>query len=50
MSGRADRTLIAEWWRTIDKSLLGSLIVLLLGGVVLSLAASPPVAERLLRS
>ena len=47
MSGRADRSLMAEWWRTVDKTLLASVTALLVGGVVLSLAASPPVAERL---
>lgn len=47
MSGRADRNPVSEWWRTVDKALLASLATLLVGGVVLSLAASPPVAERL---
>lgn len=47
MSGRADQSLISEWWRTVDKALLACLTALLIGGVVLSLAASPPVAERL---
>lgn len=47
MSGRADRSPVSEWWRTVDKALLASLAALLVGGVVLSLAASPPVAERL---
>jgi cell division protein FtsW len=47
MVSRADRTAFAEWWWTVDKYLLGGLVVLMLGGVVLSLAGSPPVAERL---
>ena len=47
MVSRADRTAFAEWWWTVDKYLLGGLIVLMLGGVVLSLAGSPAVAERL---
>ena len=47
MSGRADRTIISEWWWTIDRAMLASMVALLIGGVVLSLAASPPVAERL---
>ena len=47
MVSRANRTQFAEWWWTIDKYLLGAVIVLMLGGIVLSLAGSPPVAERL---
>ncbi len=47
MVSRADRSPFAEWWWTVDKYLLTGLVVLLLGGVVLSLGGSPPVAERL---
>ncbi|WP_423067445.1 FtsW/RodA/SpoVE family cell cycle protein [Devosia sp. CN2-171] len=47
MFSRERKTPIAEWWWTIDKSLLGALILLLLVGILLSFAASPPVAERL---
>jgi cell division protein FtsW len=47
MVSRANRSQFAEWWWTIDKYLLGAVIVLMLGGVVLSLAGSPAVAERL---
>lgn len=47
MVSRADRSQFAEWWWTVDKLLLGGLVVLMLGGVVLSLAGSPAVAERL---
>ena len=47
MVSRADRSAFAEWWWTVDKLLLGGLVVLMLGGVVLSLAGSPAVAERL---
>jgi cell division protein FtsW len=47
MFARERKTPIAEWWWTIDKSLLAALIVLLLAGVMLSFAASPPVAERI---
>jgi cell division protein FtsW len=46
MISRADRSEFAEWWWTVDKYLLGGLIVLMLGGVILSLAGSPAVAER----
>ncbi|MBM3560731.1 MAG: putative lipid II flippase FtsW, partial [Alphaproteobacteria bacterium] len=34
------------WW-TVDRPLLGGVFVLMIGGVVLSLAGSPAVAERL---
>ena len=47
MVSRADRSALAEWWWTVDKYLLGGLIVLMLVGVVLSFAGSPAVAERL---
>lgn len=47
MISRASRSPFAEWWWTVDRTLLSLALVLLLGGLVLSLAASPPVAERL---
>lgn len=47
MTSRADRSPIAEWWRTIDKLLLGAILLLVLCGFLLSFAASPPVAERI---
>ncbi len=47
MFSRARKTPIVEWWWTIDRELLGALILLLISGLVLSFAASPPVAERL---
>jgi cell division protein FtsW len=47
MFSRERKTPIAEWWWTIDKQLLSALILLMAVGMVLSFAASPPVAERL---
>jgi cell division protein FtsW len=47
MVSRADQTRFAEWWWTVDKYLLSGIIALMIGGVVLSLAGSPAVAERL---
>lgn len=47
MVSRADRSVFAEWWWTIDKYLLFGILALMIGGVVLSLAGSPPVAERI---
>ncbi|HEV7717521.1 MAG TPA: putative peptidoglycan glycosyltransferase FtsW [Arsenicitalea sp.] len=47
MFSRDRKTPLAEWWWTIDRELLASLILLMMCGIVLSFAASPPVAERL---
>jgi cell division protein FtsW len=47
MVSRVERTPFAAWWWTVDRLMLAALIVLMLGGIVLSLAASPPVAARL---
>jgi cell division protein FtsW len=47
MVSRVERTPFAAWWWTVDRLSLAALIVLMLGGIVLSLAASPPVAARL---
>ncbi len=47
MFSRAEKTPIAEWWWSIDRELLGALILLMTCGMVLSFAASPPVAERI---
>lgn len=47
MVSRADRSRLSQWWWTIDKSLLFSAIMLMAGGLVLSLAASPAIAEKI---
>ena len=47
MVSRAHRTPFAEWWWTVDRLTLAALGALMLAGIVLSLAASPPVAGRL---
>jgi cell division protein FtsW len=47
MVSRAQRTPFGEWWWTVDQLTLAAVGALLLIGVVLSLAASPPVAGRL---
>lgn len=49
MSGfdRTDRSSLARWWWTVDRWLLAALVTLAVIGVVLSMAASPPVAERI---
>jgi cell division protein FtsW len=47
MVSRTERTTFGAWWWTIDKLMLAALATLMLAGIVLSLAASPPVAARL---
>lgn len=47
MISRVERTPFAAWWWTVDRLSLAAVIVLMLAGIVLSLAASPPVAARL---
>src|SRR5258706_8963579 len=47
MVSRVERTPFAAWWWTIDRFSLVALGAIMLGGVVLSLAASPPVAARI---
>jgi cell division protein FtsW len=47
MVSRLERTPFAAWWWTVDRPLLAALLALMLAGIVLSLAASPPVASRL---
>lgn len=44
---RADQSFVGEWWWTVDRVLLGAMVALMVAGIVLSFAASPPVAERL---
>jgi cell division protein FtsW len=47
MLSREERNPLSEWWWTVDKPLLGAILVLMLAGIILSLAASPPVATRI---
>ena len=47
MISRAHRSPFSEWWWTVDRAMLGLVLLLLITGFVLSFAASPPVAERL---
>lgn len=44
---RNDRGLMADWWWTIDRWLLAGVLLLMAYGVLLCLAASPAVAQRL---
>jgi cell division protein FtsW len=47
MVSRTERTPFAAWWWTVDRFMLAALLALMLAGIVLSLAASPPVAARI---
>lgn len=44
---RTDRSYFSEWWWTVDKLALVSVLILMVVGLVLVLAASPAVAIRL---
>jgi cell division protein FtsW len=44
---RIDQSPVARWWWTVDRWSLAALAALIGFGVVLSLSASPPVAERI---
>jgi cell division protein FtsW len=47
MSSRAERTLVSDWWWTVDRWLIAGLAALLIAGFVFLMAGGPPVAERL---
>src|SRR6266852_435254 len=47
MASRVERSAFGEWWWTIDRLSLAALGALMLGGIILCLAASPPVATRI---
>ena len=43
---RSDHSRLAQWWFTVDNTLLGAILILVGAGLILSLAASPAVAEK----
>jgi len=45
--GRSDRGLLAQWWFTVDRGLMFAILLLMASGVLVSMAASPPVAARI---
>jgi cell division protein FtsW len=47
MVSRAERTVLGDWWWTIDRALLAALAALMVSGLVFLMAGGPPVAERL---
>ena len=44
---RDDRSVIGQWWWTVDRWSLGGILAIMAFGVLLTLAASPPAAERI---
>lgn len=44
---RTDRSILGQWWWTIDRWLFFALILLMITGIFLSFAASPSVAQRI---
>ena len=44
---RTDRSLIAEWWFSVDRLLIGAVLLIMFLGVIVSLAASPAVAHKI---
>ncbi|MCX7629034.1 MAG: putative lipid II flippase FtsW [Geminicoccaceae bacterium] len=42
---RTDRSLLANWWWTVDHALLAGLLLVVLAGVIVVFAASPPVGS-----
>lgn len=43
---RTDTSVLARWWWTVDRVTIAALMLLILIGAILTLAASPTVAER----
>jgi cell division protein FtsW len=43
---RADRSVLSDWWFTVDRLMFFGLLLLMGTGLVLSLAASPPIAAK----
>ena len=44
---RDDHSVIGQWWWTVDRWALGAILAIMAFGVLLTLAASPPAAERI---
>jgi cell division protein FtsW len=44
---RRDTSILGRWWWTVDRWSLGAIAILMGIGILLSFAASPPVADRL---
>ena len=44
---RNDTSVVGRWWWTVDRWTLGAVLVIMAVGVMLTMAASPPAAERI---
>src|SRR5215468_8538757 len=44
---RNDTSVVGHWWWTVDRWSLGGILAIMAFGVLLTLAASPPAAERI---
>ncbi len=44
---RNDMSVVGRWWWTVDRWSLGTVLLIMAAGVMLTLAASPPAAERI---
>ncbi len=44
---RTDKSLLGQWWWTVDRALLAMFLTLMALGILMVAAASPPVAERI---
>ena len=45
-AGRIESSVVGDWWHSVDRWSLGALLVLFALGLVLGLAASPPLAYK----
>ena len=43
---RAEKSVLSDWWFTVDRLMFFGLLLLMVAGLVLSLAASPPIAAK----
>lgn len=44
---RTDRSLLGQWWWTVDRGMLAAVLTLIVLGVMMVATASPPVAEHI---
>jgi cell division protein FtsW len=45
-AGRIEHSVVGDWWHTVDRWALGAVLVLFALGLVMGLAASPPLAYK----
>ena len=43
---RTERSVLSEWWFTVDRVLLAAILAIIAAGLLLSLAASPAIAIK----